>query len=288
MSISSSTTVYAVIGNPILHSQSPLMHNAALSELQEDGVYVAFQVMEHQLEQALAGMRALAIKGINVTMPYKEKVMKYLDGTDHYAKMSGAVNTIVQREGKLYGYNTDGIGYIRSLQEETDIDIRSAKIMIIGAGGAARGIAYALLMAGCQELIIANRTVERAQLLATHLSPYGSIQTMALTDIHHIDATTIDVVIHTTLAGMYTQPNTLLLSSSWLQPHMIVSDIIYHPLETVLLRAAKGAGCHTHNGLGMFVHQGAIALQLWTGKQAPLQLMRQYVLQTLHGVNSTK
>ncbi|NOJ69795.1 shikimate dehydrogenase [Paenibacillus alvei] len=280
--LNTSSKVYAVIGDPIAHSKSPLMHNAALQEMEVDGVYTAFHVKPEQLEHAVAGIRALGLGGVNVTIPHKEQVMAYLDEIDESARVIGAVNTIVHCEGKLYGYNTDGLGYVRSLQEEMQADIPSSRIVIIGAGGAARGIAYALLAEGCKELTIANRTVERAHALAEELSGFGKVRSVMLNDTPAIPPQDVDIVIQTTSVGMHPHIDEMPVAKEWIQSHMLVSDIIYNPLETALLQAAKAQGCRIHNGLGMFVHQGAIAFELWTGMKAPTELMRQKVLETLN------
>lgn len=281
VNVSSQSKVYAVIGDPIAHSQSPLMHNAALQELQVDGVYTAFHVMPEQLEQAVGGIRALGLGGANVTIPHKERVIAYLDGIDEGAKEIGAVNTIIRRDGKLYGYNTDGIGYVRSLKEEAQAELASSRIVIIGAGGAARGIAHALLKEGCAELVIANRTVERAQDLADDLSEFGNVKAVTLHDAPEIASHEVDIVVQATSVGMHPCMDASPLSADWLHPQMLVSDIIYNPLETALLKAARNKGCRIHNGLGMFVHQGAIAFELWTGLKAPVDVMRRKVLETL-------
>ncbi|MCY9516900.1 shikimate dehydrogenase [Paenibacillus apiarius] len=279
--LDSSTALYAVIGDPIKHSKSPLMHNAALRSMDVNGIYAAFHVLPHELEQAVQGIRALGIGGVNVTIPHKERVMAYLDDIDESAQVIGAVNTIVRRGGKLIGYNTDGLGYVRSLKEEMMPDLSAARILLIGSGGAARGIAYALLKEGCQELSIANRTVERAQALADDLSPYGQIRVVPLLEAPDIDAEQADIVINTTSVGMHPDVEAIPLNPDWLQAHLIVSDIVYNPLDTALLQAARRTGCRTHSGLGMFVYQGAIAFEMWTGKQAPAELMRREVLRTL-------
>ncbi|UHA74229.1 shikimate dehydrogenase [Paenibacillus sp. 481] len=305
-SINSATALYAVIGDPIGQSKSPLMHNAALRHLGMNGVYAAFHVLPARLEQAIDGMRALGIQGMNVTIPHKEAVMSYLDELDESARIIGAVNTIVNRDGKLIGYNTDGLGYVRALKEEVMPNLAQARILIIGAGGAARGIAYALLREGCTRLYIANRTIERANMLvddlaglagvpsvpsfsgASPLPPTSAsvgtpvyVDAIALHDQPAIDPEQIDLVIQTTSVGMHPNVDDLPFTASWLRPHMIVSDIIYNPLETAILREARRIGCRTHSGLGMFIHQGAIALEMWTNRKAPIQVMRDTVLQTL-------
>lgn len=280
--LTSETTVMAVIGDPIRHSKSPLMHNAALAASEYDGVYTAFHVLPQQLGEAIAGMRALGIRGMNVTIPHKEHVIAYLDQIDDHARMIGAVNTIVNDNGTLIGYNTDGPGYVRSLIEETGIDLTEARVLLIGAGGAARGLAYALLHGGAKQLIIANRTKERAERIAEELRSIGKIEATTLIEgLPQVMPDQVDVIINTTSLGMHPKVEEMPVQASYLKPHMIVSDIIYNPLETQLLAAARAIGARTHSGLGMFVYQGAIAFELWTGKKAPIEVMREAVLRAM-------
>ncbi|MCR8845852.1 shikimate dehydrogenase [Paenibacillus sp. SC116] len=280
--ISSSTQLLAVIGDPIRQSKSPLMHNAALQACHLDGVYTAFQVPSEQLEQAIAGMRALGIKGMNVTIPHKEQVIHYLDQLDESASASGAVNTIVNDNGTLIGYNTDGLGYVRSLKEESGVDVSSASIIIIGAGGAARGIAYALLREGCRKLYVANRTKERAFQLAEDLKEFGAVIPIGIDEgIPDLNPDEVNVLIQTTSVGMHPQVDDSPVATAWLRRHMVVSDIIYNPLRTKLLQSAEQLGATVHEGLGMFVYQGAIAFELWNQQPAPTVLMRQTVYDTL-------
>lgn len=283
--LTSETAVMAVIGDPIRHSKSPLMHNAALAASECDGVYTAFHVLPEQLGEAIAGMRALGIRGMNVTIPHKENVIAHLDQIDNHARMIGAVNTIVNDNGTLIGYNTDGPGYVRSLIEETGIDLEEARVLLIGAGGAARGLAYALLHGGVKQLVIANRTADRAERIVDELHSIGNIEATALIDgIPQVKPDQVDVIINTTSLGMHPNVEEMSVQASYLMPHMIVSDIIYNPLETKLLAAAKAVGARTHSGLGMFVYQGAIAFELWTGKKAPTEVMRDAVLRAMQEV----
>jgi shikimate dehydrogenase len=221
---------------------------------------------------------------MNVTIPHKEAVMAHLDEVDESASVIGAVNTIVNRSGRLIGYNTDGLGFVRSLQEEIISNLRQSRVLLIGAGGAARGIAFALLKAGCRRLHIANRTLERAAVLARDLSVFGTVSAVELGKRPSIDAHEVDIVIHTTSVGMHPNVEAVPFDPDWLRPDIIVSDIVYNPWETALLREAGKCGCRTHSGFGMFVYQGALALELWTGAAAPISLMREQVWNTLrHG-----
>ncbi|MCG7407902.1 shikimate dehydrogenase [Paenibacillus sp. ACRRX] len=280
--VTSVTTVLAVIGDPIRHSKSPVMHNAALQARGWDGIYTAFHVAPERLAEAIHGIRALGIRGINVTIPHKERVMAYLDEVHESARMIGAVNTIVNDNNRLIGYNTDGLGYVRSLKEETAVDLSECSVLIVGAGGAARGLAYALLREGCGKLLVANRTLDRAEKIAQEMSSLGAMECVGIQDgIPAVEPERVDVVINTTSVGMHPHIGESPIAEQWLKSHMIVSDIIYNPLETKLLQAAKAAGAKTHGGLGMFVYQGAIAFELWTGEPAPIEVMRESVLGTV-------
>ncbi|MGZ9584966.1 shikimate dehydrogenase [Paenibacillus marinisediminis] len=280
--VTSDTAVFAVIGAPVGHSKSPLMHNAAFAACGWNGVYTAFHVEPEQLKNAIAGMRAFGIRGINVTIPHKEHVMAYLDEIDESARMIGAVNTIVNDKGKLIGYNTDGPGYVRSLKEETEVQLTGATVLIIGAGGAARGLAFGLLREGVKHIYIANRTIERAERIAQDLQSMGSIEAVGLVDrLPQTGGARVDLVINTTSLGMHPYPDEMPLQASYLKPHMIVSDIIYNPLETKLLAEARALGAVTHSGLGMFIYQGVIAFELWTGISAPVSVMRDAVMRAM-------
>ncbi|WP_018756788.1 shikimate dehydrogenase [Paenibacillus terrigena] len=278
--ISSETMLLGVIGDPIRQSKSPLMHNSALQALGLDGVYTAMHVLPDKLEDAIRGVRALGYRGINVTIPHKLDVMPLLDEVDEGARVIGAVNTIVNDNGKLIGYNTDGIGYVRSLREEAESDLLGKRILVIGAGGAARGIVYALTQESPEVIWIANRTVERAVELAADLLPYGNVQAIELERILDIRSN-VDIVINTTSVGMFPHVDASPLSLEGFRTNLIVSDLIYNPLETAILREARLRGSRTHCGLCMFVYQGAYAFEYWTGQAAPVEVMRQAVLQSL-------
>lgn len=280
-----------LLGHPVGHSHSPRMHNAAFQTLNLPYVYQAFDVLPQHLAEAVRGMRALGFRGFNVTIPHKVAVMSLIDELSSEATGIGAVNTVViDDDGKLYGTNTDGSGYVRSLKEETAISLRGARVVLLGAGGAARAIAYSLLKEGIAALSIANRNRERAEQLAARLKDvfaqgYGrngvAITVGALDDVSRWlpDA---DLLVNTTSVGMHPHEEAAPMPTEWLQrlpQSAVVSDLIYNPLKTRLLRAAEGYGLRIHGGLGMFLYQGAEAFRLWTGQEAPLDVMRQAVLQ---------
>ncbi|WP_138493306.1 shikimate dehydrogenase [Paenibacillus pinistramenti] len=268
-----------VMGDPIRQSKSPVMHNAAMQEFGLAGSYVPLHVKGENLEAAVEGIRALGFRGVNVTVPHKVNVMACLDAIDADAKAVGAVNTIVNDGGFLTGYNTDGIGYIRSLKEEAVPDLSGSRVLVLGAGGAARGIVHALLKEKPAEVIIANRTLENAHKLAQEWAGLGKI-TACGTDSEslRVSAAKADIIINTTSVGMFPDSGASPLDASLIPEGIVVSDLIYNPLKTRLLQEAEARNCRIHGGLGMFVYQGAYAFEFWTGRQAPAETMRQAVL----------
>lgn len=278
--IDSRTILYGVFGDPIGHSKSPLMLNRAFREAGINGAYAAFHIQPGTLKNAVNGIRALQFRGVNVTIPYKVEVMDYLDEIDEGARAIGAVNTVVNDGGSLKGYNTDGIGYVRSLKEETGIDLTGKRILLLGAGGAARGIAYALAKEGAGRISVANRTEERAVELADGLSAYADMAAVCTAELPTV-IRQVDVVINTTSAGMFPHVEQLPMDSALLHDGLLVSDLIYNPRITRLLKEAEAVGARIHGGLGMFIYQGAYAFEYWTGQPAPVAAMRETVEQAL-------
>lgn len=272
-----------VFGDPIAHSKSPAMHNAALATAGVNGLYMPLHVRPEQLEAAVKGIVALGYRGVNVTIPHKEEVMKYLDVIDDSARLIGAVNTIVNDNGKLTGYNTDGIGYVRSLKEEAVPELAGKKIAVLGAGGAARGAIYALALEKPERISILNRTAERAEALASDLRRHGlgNITGSGMEEAAAVLATA-DIVINTTAAGMHPHIDDVPVNPELIREGTAVSDLIYNPLETRLLREARLRGCVVHGGLGMFVYQGAVAFEHWLGIPAPVETMRRAVLDSFN------
>jgi shikimate dehydrogenase len=278
--IDSHTILYGVFGDPIRHSRSPIMLNRAFQEAGINAVYAAFHVRSEELGDAVRGIRVLGYRGINVTIPHKVEVMQYLDEIDEGARIVGAVNTIVNESGKLIGYNTDGIGYVRSLKEETGIELKGKSVLLLGAGGAARGVAYALAKEGAGRIYIANRTKERALELAGTMSAYTEAIGLGMDELGHV-VDEVQFVLNTTSAGMYPHVEELPLPLELLRSHHLVSDLIYNPRITRFLREAEARGARIHGGLGMFIYQGAFAFEYWTGTPAPVAAMRQVVEQSL-------
>lgn len=273
-------SLYGVIGHPIAHSMSPLMHNDAFRQLGLEHHYEAFDVHPDQLERAIAGVRALGIAGLNVTIPHKVNVMAYLDDVDSEARAIGAVNTIVNESDRLIGYNTDGQGYLRSLLTLLLEPLSEKKVLIIGAGGAARAIVTAIAHHGVSKLSITNRTQNKAKALADHARNFVPADVVPI-DAAEDQIDSYDVIINTTSVGMSPNIAQTPLSLNRLQPGTIVSDLIYNPLKTLWLSEAEKRGAIIDNGIGMFVYQGALSFEKWTGVKPDIERMKQTVVQEL-------
>jgi shikimate dehydrogenase len=273
--------VFGVFGDPIAHSLSPVMHNAAFSALGMDCIYHAFRVKPEKLEKAILGAEAMGLGGLNLTVPLKEAALK-LDCVkpDPLAERIGAVNTIVFGEtGEIKGYNTDGSGAKQALQEAA-VEIKGSNIVVAGAGGAARAIAFQLAADGA-EITIINRTEARAIELAKEISAaalFGKVEGRGLSGLKDLlqDA---DVLINTTTLGMHPNTDTAIATAEELHSGLTVFDIVYNPLETRLLKEAKASGAKTVSGVSMLVYQGAEAFRLWTGIEPPVELMKKTVLE---------
>ena len=263
------TDVYALFGNPVGHSLSPIMHNAAYREMNLDALYVPFCV--HELVDAVRGMRALGIRGASVTIPFKTVIMQLLDTVTEAAKTIGAVNTIINRKGLLEGYNTDWIGLKRAL--EAHFDLAGKTCAILGAGGAARAAVFTVVRGGARPIIV-NRTISKARALAEE---FGG-QAFALSEFARVKA---DCLINTTSVGMFPNSADSPIADSDLGRFRWVMDMIYNPLETKLLSDAERAGCRIISGLDMFVQQGAEQIRWWTGQEPPLHLMHRVVVEHL-------
>ncbi len=262
MTIDQHTHIYGVVGKPIGHSLGPAMHNAAFLEAGLDAVYLAFETED--LEGCITGIRALGIKGMSVTIPFKSRVIPYLDEVDPLAKRIGAVNTIINDDGRLTGYNTDALGAYKALNDKGVLPGRSC--LILGAGGAARAIGFILKEKGV-DISVVNRSDARGSELARLLEcPYIPLDRLG----EH----RADLVIQTTPVGMSPDIEGCIVREPVLREGMVVMDIIYNPVETKLLKMAKARGCVTISGLSMFVYQGSEQLRLWTGINPPFGTMR--------------
>ena len=259
--IDGATQVYGLLGRPVAHSLSPAMHNAAFREMGINAVYVAFPVAD--LAQAVAGLRGLKIPGVSVTIPFKEEIIPLLDDLEPQAAKIGAVNTVVNRDGRLVGHNTDWLGALLALEEKTGIAGR--RFLILGAGGAAKAIAFALQEKGGQ---VAITDVDQDKALA--LSRKLWVEVVAPGYLAEYPA---DVLINATPVGMEPNSAEIPLDPAFLDRYGVVMDIVYRPLETRLLQEARGRGCQVIDGLRMLIHQGAAQFELWTGRPAPREVM---------------
>ncbi len=284
MKVTGKTAVYGIFGYPVKHSLSPLMQNAAFRELGIDAVYVPFEVPPESLKEAVDGVRALGIKGLNVTVPHKERIVEFLDYLSDDAEILSAVNTVKNENGRLTGYNTDAEGFLRSLLEE-GVDLEGKRALMFGAGGAARAVGYALLKGGVKFLNIVNRNFPRAKAVGELLGKRGNVLVYPLKESTvDILLKDIDLIVNTTSVGMKPE-DPVLFDYSKIPEGITVIDIIYNPPETPLLKSARKKGCKTVNGLGMLVHQGAVAFEIWTGEKAPVETMRAVLKRELYGGN---
>ncbi len=268
--INTKTFLYGVMGDPISHSLSPAMHNAAFGNIGYNGVYLAFPVKD--VKSAIAGVRALNVKGVSVTIPHKISVMEYLDEIDEQALKIGALNTIVNKDGHLYGYNSDCLGAINALLDKTEI--KDKKVVIAGAGGAARAIAFGILAEG-GDLTILNQIKEEGEALAADLG----VNYLPLDEYHKTES---QIFINATPLGMTPNTDSMPVGSDYITSDMTVMDIVYNPLKTKLLKEAESKGCNIVDGVAMFVNQGVSQFEAWTGEKAPADLMRKVVLDSLN------
>jgi shikimate dehydrogenase len=281
MTVNGKTRVCAIIGDPVEHSLSPVMHNAAFKELGLNLVYVAFTVTSTELKTAVLGAKSLGLRGLNVTMPHKNAVMSHLDEVDSTAKSIGAVNTVLNNQGKLIGYNTDGSGAMIALQEN-GVYPEEKKLVLLGAGGAAKAIAYQAAQ-DVEELVILNRTAEKAKKLAEALKSFGAkVKAGTLSfEVLKQELPTTDILVNATSAGMHPDVDISPVPSDLLHSDLSVMDIIYNPLETKFLKDAKSAGAKVVSGIEMLLYQGAVAFEIWTNCPAPIEVMREAALNEL-------
>ncbi|HTY12853.1 MAG TPA: shikimate dehydrogenase [Candidatus Omnitrophota bacterium] len=266
----------ALIGYPIGHSVSPAMHNAAYRSLGLDFEYVPLEVAPNDLKEAIEGLKALHFAGFNVTIPHKEAILEHLDEVTRLAEEIGAVNTVQNQEGKLIGYNTDGPGFIESLREDAGFDPKGKKCVLIGAGGAGRAIAVSLSENKARSIAIFDIAGEKAEELA------GYVGGRSVKDLQkEIDGA--DLLVNASPIGMHPKIEASPIPDGIrLHRNLTVYDLVYNPYETRMLRAAKAAGAKAVSGLGMLVRQGAIAFTVFTGKLAPMELMRRAAESALH------
>lgn len=273
MSINGTTKICATIGNPVEHSLSPVMHNAAYEEMGLNFVFLACKVLD--VKKALDGVRGLNFRGLSVTMPHKIEAMKYLDDIDETAQKIGAINTIVNDNGKLKGYNTDYAGTTLALLEKTKI--KGKNVVLLGAGGAARAIAFGLKKEGANITII-NRTKDKASGLAKFIDA-------KVDDLSNIIKIKVDILINATSLGMDPNVNISAMPQEYFRKNMTVFDIVYRPKETKFLREARESGCQIVYGYKMLLYQAVAQFELFTQKKAPVAIMEKALLDALERKN---
>ena len=277
--VKSTTSIYGIFGHPVAHSLSPVMQNNAFSELDLDCVYVAFDILPTNIGDAVSGIRALGISGVNVTIPHKETIISMLDEISSDAMLVGAVNTISNVDGKLVGFNTDVGGLLRALREELNYTPEGTKAFLIGAGGAARAAIVALCRNYVSNITLVNRTHSKAKLLADEFIdhfPKVKFETIGLDDEESINRSIpgSDIIINASSAGMKGN-DPLDLPLHLLPNHAGVYDLVYEPKETQLVRDSKKLGIKAFSGHSMLLYQGVEAFEIWTGLRAPVEIMKQ-------------
>jgi shikimate dehydrogenase len=279
--INAATRLCAVLGSPIRHSASPAMHNAAFAALGLNWRYLAFEVDPKNLRAAIEGARAMGFAGLNLTVPHKLLAVDMVDELDASAKTWGAVNTIKFENGRAIGFNTDADGLANSLRHDLAVELRGAKVLLLGAGGAGRTAALKLAAENVAELFLVNRTASKAEEIAGEIKKqFSSIKVSG-----GYPNANVDLLLNATSLGLKPEDGSPLDEKQFsLKQTRAVYDMIYQPAETALLKNAKAAGCQTANGIGMLVGQGAKAFEIWTGQTAPVAVMRRAVEGSVYGV----
>lgn len=272
--------LFALIGHPVGHSLSPAMHNDMFRALGLPHYYQAFDVNSSNLKEALRGMRALGVAGFNITVPHKVAVLEELDEVDEEAGQIGAVNTVKNENGRLIGYNTDGKGYLEGLINIIGHTLSEKNVLMIGAGGAAKGVAVSLSRHGVKQLDLTNRTLDKAEKLSEICRRHVPSKVIDF-DKAQTELACYDVIINTTPAGMSPNVEAMPLPVRHIKAGTIMSDLIYNPLKTKWLSEGEKLGAVADNGISMFIGQGALAFQIWTGYKPDQQRMKKVVLEQL-------
>ncbi len=266
--------LYGIFGFPLAHTLSPVMQEAAFRRVGLKAFYLPFAVKPEEFRSLIRRRKDLLLNGFNVTVPYKEEVLRYLDDLSPSARAIGAVNTVVRRGKKWLGFNTDESGFILSLEREGKFKPRGKKILILGAGGSARAVAYGLAWRGASRIFIVNRTFGRAEkMISEYKKLFPRVKFSANTDCDNENLKNADLVVNATSVGLRSEDPLLVRPGDFPKKTLFV-DLIYNPAETKFLRLARQSGHRALNGLGMLVYQGAQAFRLWTGKKAPVEVMR--------------
>jgi len=284
ITINSKTKIVGLLGYPLGHSFSPNMQNAAFNNKGINNVYVPIEVKPENFATVVKAVSSMNFAGFNITIPFKVEVIKYLDEIDESAERIGAVNTVVIKDGRLVGYNTDGRGFLRSLEEGLGYNVEGKNIFVLGSGGASRAICMGLAFNKARKIYICNRTFEKAVALSKDINkhiPGSSIAIPMEYNEMRKNIKNVDAFINTTNVGTFPKVDEMPIDSSLLNEKLVVCDVIYNPKKTKLLLEAEKLGCKTISGLGMLVYQGAEAFELWTGVKAPVELMFDVVSEAL-------
>ena len=278
MNVKATTRLYGIFGHPVEHSLSPSMHNSAFEKMGLDCIYVAFDIRPGKLGEAVRGLKALNINGINVTIPHKEAILNLLDEIDNDAMLVGAVNTVVNINGRLTGYNTDVGGFLRALKDDLGFIPDGKKIFVVGAGGAARAVVVALATNRASEIVIVNRTRSKADSLSDEFKshfPKITFKSLSLRDSRRIsdEITNSELLVNSSSAGMKGE-NPLNLPLGLLPKGACIYDLVYDPPVTPLVRDARDLRLGSQSGISMLLYQGVEAFEIWTGKKAPVEEMK--------------
>jgi shikimate dehydrogenase len=274
------TKLVGLLGNPLGHSLSPAMHNKAFQTLGLNYFYLPIEVTSSDLKDVVRGISKMNFAGYNVTIPHKIQIMAHLDHVDELARVIGAVNTVTLKDGVSTGYNTDGMGFVQNLESETGSSVNEKCFFILGCGGAARAIAMTLAFKGASKIFLCNRTIQKAIDLSEEINTKTRpCSTVVPRDRVHIESAIqqADVLINTTSIGMHPDTDHLPLDADLIPTGIIVSDIVYNPLMTKLLKSSEHKSCRIVTGIGMLVYQGVEGFRLWTGTEPPVDEMFEVV-----------
>ncbi len=288
MDVDAKTICYGLLGNPVRHSLSPAMHNAAFKALGLNGVYLCFEPEDAQLKNALLAIKALGFGGFNVTVPYKEKVMRYLDEATLISEKIGAVNTVYIRDGKIIGTNTDAEGFFRDLRDSLRFVPKNKFVFVLGAGGAAKAVVFAIAGGGAKALYIVDKDIKKSRSLAKRVNKYyPEVQAVALKSVDdiYLRAKGISLIVNATPVGM--RPGKPILDLRHFSRNAVVYDVVYNR-QTELVSQAKKLKMKAAIGLGMLLMQGALAFQLWTGKKPPVDVMSRALKKAMNGRKGNK
>jgi len=274
--IDTQTKLVGLLGQPLGHSFSPAMHNRAFNTLGLNYCYLPIEVADEDLATVTAGLAKMNFAGYNITIPHKIRIMDYLDTIDPLARAIGAVNTVTLQDGHSTGYNTDGLGFVQSLEVASGLTVKGKSVLMLGCGGAARAIAMTLARQGASRITICNRTEHKAHTLALAVNQQGRdcctaipLQIGPMEDVLRDS----DILVNTTSVGMHPHEEQSPINETLIHDHLVVCDIVYNPPRTQLLKVAQQKGCWIVEGLGMLVYQGAAAFKLWTEREAPVEIM---------------